>query len=126
MPERRRLTTLERLKVVARQALCPLCGEKLGDLSGLDFDHVHALALGGTDTLDNLRALHRDCHSAKTNGRGGTSAGSDKNRIAKVARCAADEAEFRRRLLAKEQGEKPARKSKIPSRPFRRHEMRKG
>ncbi|AJG17323.1 phage holin [Pseudomonas plecoglossicida] len=29
-------------------------------------DHIVALAHGGTDDDDNLRAINRDCHKAKT------------------------------------------------------------
>lgn len=104
MTERRKLTTLDKLKIVVAQARCPVCGEKLGELEGLDFDHVLALALGGTDTIDNLRAIHRSpCHARKTNGTAATSAGSDKHLIAKMKRVRADPAggeEFRRKLLA--------------------------
>ncbi len=32
MTARRKLTTLDKLKVMVRQAVCPECGEKLGAL----------------------------------------------------------------------------------------------
>lgn len=113
MTERRRLTTLDKLKIVTEQARCPLCGNKLGDLSGLDFDHEHALTLGGTDTLDNLRAVHRKCHDIKTNGRGGerriSTLDSDTHTAAHTRRLTERQEEFRRNLLRKEAGEpKPA------------------
>jgi len=31
-----------------------------------EVDHIKPLAEGGTDDLDNLRAINRDCHRAKT------------------------------------------------------------
>ena len=71
--KRRKLTTLDRLKIMVEQAICPKCGQKLGQLEGLEFDHVHALALGGTDTIDNIVAVHDDCHRVKTTGRHGES-----------------------------------------------------
>lgn len=86
MIERRKLTTLDKLKIVVEQARCPLCGEKLGDIAGLDFDHAHALVNGGTDTLDNLRAVHRDCHKVKTHGNGATNRGSDRGEASKTRR----------------------------------------
>ena len=82
--ERRKLTTLDKLKIVVAQARCPLCGEKLGDLAGLDFDHQIALVNGGPDTLDNLRAVHREgCHKRKTHGNGATNRGSDRGEAIK-------------------------------------------
>lgn len=45
MTTRRALTTLDKLKIMVRQAVCPDCGE---------------------DDLDNLRAKHIDCHAKKT------------------------------------------------------------
>ena len=88
---RRRITTLDKLKVVVRQARCPICGEHLGGLDGLEFDHETALALGGTDDLENLRAVHKECHARKTTGRRGTSKLSasgdgDTSRAAKIKR----------------------------------------
>lgn len=31
-----------------------------------EVDHIVPLSQGGTDTPDNLRAINRDCHKAKT------------------------------------------------------------
>lgn len=118
MTERRRLTTVDKLKIIVRQATCPLCGERLGDLDGLDFDHEHALARGGADTIDNLRAVHHDCHRVKTSGTKATTNGSDIHEIAKTKRLSAVQEEFQRRLTTKEPGKKPERKSKWGSRPF--------
>lgn len=66
MTTRRTLTTLDKLKIMVRQAVCPACGEKLGNLGDCEFDHEHSLAMGGEDDLDNLRAKHVDCHKRKT------------------------------------------------------------
>ncbi|WP_370677567.1 HNH endonuclease signature motif containing protein [Pleomorphomonas sp. PLEO] len=118
MTERRRLTTVDKLKIIVRQAMCPICGERLGGLDGLDFDHEHALARGGADTIENLRAVHRDCHRVKTSGAKATSHGSDIHEIAKTKRLAAGQEEFRRRLLTKEPGKESERSSKWPSRPL--------
>jgi len=101
MIARRKLTTLDKLKIVVAQAKCPRCGEKLGELDGLDFDHAHPLALGGADTLDNLRALHRDCHRVKTSGTKATSAGSDIHAIAKAKRIARKRADHLQAVAAK-------------------------
>ena len=66
MTSRRALTTLDKLKIMVKQAVCPDCGERLGTLDNCEFDHLHQLAMGGSDTLDNLRAKHVDCHARKT------------------------------------------------------------
>ncbi|MEO1102704.1 MAG: HNH endonuclease signature motif containing protein [Pseudomonadota bacterium] len=109
---RRRFTALDRLKVMVRQALCPLCGEKLGRLDDTEFDHIHALALGGEDTIENLRAVHTDCHKAKTHGSRASRAGSDRHTLKKVRRMEGDRLERQRRLLAKDDKPKPTRKSR--------------
>lgn len=127
--DRRRWSVTDKLAVMTRQATCPLCRKKLGPLADVDFDHVLALSLGGSDTLDNLRAVHRACHALKTFGAGGekrvTTAGSDAHVRAKVRRIAADpsggdafaQEQFRRKVLAPDA--MPAKaKRKWPSRPF--------
>ena len=114
---RRKLTPLDKLKVMTAQSRCPLCGEKLGDIKGVQFDHVHALALGGTDTLDNLRAVHIACHAVKTHGNGATTRGSDIGEIAHGRKVVRAHEEFRARLLAKDAGKDKPR-SKWASRPF--------
>ena len=46
---------------------CACCGDDLGtDPRLIEFDHELSLELGGTDTPDNLRALTKSCHRAKT------------------------------------------------------------
>jgi hypothetical protein len=86
MIERRKPTTLDKLRVMVRQAVCPLCGQKLGALDDTEFDHERALVNGGEDTLDNLRAVHVDCHKVKTHGNGATNRGSDRGEAAKTRR----------------------------------------
>lgn len=41
------------------------CGEKLKK-GEIDFDHHLPLHLGGKDTVDNLRAVRKECHKEKT------------------------------------------------------------
>ena len=93
MTARRKLTTLDKLKILVRQATCPDCGGKLGALADCDFDHRHQLAMGGADDLENLTAIHRNCHKAKT--------ARDAAARGKVRRLGKKEAEFRRRLMEK-------------------------
>lgn len=115
---RRRFGVVQKLEIMARQARCPLCGERLGALDNLDWDHIVPLGLGGADAPENMQAAHRQCHRVKTSGNPATSAGSDIHAIAKTKRLSADQEAFRRQVLAKEPGRQRAKSSPIPSRPF--------
>ena len=126
-----------KLEVMVRQARCAICGEHLGTLSNIDFDHEPALVFRPFSTVDGefvppqndpeyLRAVHADCHLYKTSGRvkGGktaTTRGSDIGEAAHLARVAEKQAEFRRRLLAKKEGESRCQtpKSRWPKRKMR-------
>lgn len=103
-------------------------------IEDVQYDHNPALALrpinphtGDTippandpDFIDMLLIAE---HKEKTFGRGGekriTTADGDVGKIAKMDRVTAAQEDFRRRMLAKDQGEEPPkRKSKWASRPF--------
>ena len=115
---RRKLSMKDKLEILIRQSACPLCGERLGKLEDVDFDHEQALARGGDDTNDNLRAVHRSCHRVKTSGTKATSAGSDIHEIAKTKRLDKKNAEFMRLISSRECGEKRRKKNTIKSRGF--------
>lgn len=115
MTTRKKHGVKTKLAAMARQATCPLCGQKLGALDGLDWDHIVPLALGGADDETNLVAVHRPCHRLKTSGNGHTSHGSDIHAIAKTRRLTKDTEEFKRRLMAKGEGEQRPQ-SKWPTR----------
>jgi hypothetical protein len=122
MTARRRLTLTEKLEIMTRQARCPVCGEKLGRLEDLQFDHEIALGRDGEDTIENLRAIHTEpCHREKTSGGRATTRGSDIQEIARDRRLGEKEQEFRTRLLAKSgRGEPPPKpRSKWPKRKMR-------
>ena len=70
----------------------------------IEREHLHELALGGSDTPDNWRYSHKTCHDEVTNGTKATTAGSSKHKIAKANRLA--------------KGPKKRKGRKIPSRPF--------
>jgi 5-methylcytosine-specific restriction endonuclease McrA len=99
-PERRKsLSVRAKLAILLAHPYCEICKKKLDGLDGLEFDHILPIALGGEDTPENLRGVHKNCHLAKT--------ADDMERIAKANRLKG------RRL------DKPQRKKrKIPSRPF--------
>jgi 5-methylcytosine-specific restriction endonuclease McrA len=52
---------LSRLVIVRDGGVCWLCGELGADTA----DHVVSKKRGGEDALNNLRAAHRRCNSAK-------------------------------------------------------------
>ena len=60
-----------RAQVARTRSACHICGQPIDySLPHLDpkafvIDHVIPLAKGGTDTIDNVKAAHRDCNSAK-------------------------------------------------------------
>jgi hypothetical protein len=103
---RKKLTAVQKLQIMVRQARCPLCNEKLGELTDTEFDHAQALVNGGADDLENFQAVHADCHDKKTNGPGGerrvTTAGSDRHIADKTDRLSESYRDFQRRLLALE------------------------
>ncbi|THK34010.1 hypothetical protein EHS39_32900 [Ensifer sp. MPMI2T] len=99
----------------------------------VQFDHNPALALRPIDPAtgdtippandpEYIELLLIAEHKEKTFGKGGekrvTTAGSDIGNIAKVRRLTEAQEEARRRMLAKDAGEKPVRKSRWPKRPF--------
>lgn len=107
LARRPKLTTLQKLRIVARYCRCPgleekrrPCGAPLGELASIEFDHIGARALTGDDGEDNFRPLCPNCHDVKTfGGRGGTSrittADGDIAKIAKVRRLTKQQEEAR-------------------------------
>jgi hypothetical protein len=103
-PKRKAIPDAVKLEAVLRvNGRCPQCGERLGALKGLQFDHRPALinrdvAEDGTDYVpgqldpDFIEPLHVKCHDIRTNGPGGekriTTAGSDKHTRDKTRRLA--------------------------------------
>lgn len=127
-PKRKAIPDKVKLEVVLRQeGRCPACGERLGLLSGLNFDHRPAIINrpvneDGTDYVppqldpEHIEAIHiKPCHDVRTNGPGGekriTTAGSDKHIARKNDRLQEAQAEFRERLLAKGEPRDPPERS---------------
>lgn len=56
-----------RLAVIARDGgVCQLCGGLVqGEEREAHIDHIIEKADGGTDELENLRLVHRSCHSRR-------------------------------------------------------------
>ncbi len=69
-----------------RSIICPLCDVSIAPGDPTTREHMHALGLGGPDTPDNWRLVHRPCARRKTIGTKATTAGSDIHLIAKGKR----------------------------------------
>lgn len=79
--------------------------------SALEREHIVEIALGGADVPFNCAYSHKACHAEITNGTKATTAGSSKQRIAKV-----------KRLANPKPSKRPMKSGgrKIPSRPFQK------
>lgn len=133
-PKRKPIPTLVKLLAVLRvDGRCKQCGERLGDLSGLNFDHRPAVinrdvSADGTDYVpaqldpDFIEPLHINCHKVRTFGPGGekriTTAGSDIGTRDKVDRLAEQHAETVRNILSPTK-RKTKPQSRWPKRPIR-------
>jgi RNA-directed DNA polymerase len=49
-----------------QQGICTWCGLRCTSEDRREIDHIHPLALGGTDVSTNRQLLHGHCHDAKT------------------------------------------------------------
>ena len=66
MTKRRYLSPFEKETVRVRQdQKCACCGESLAT-GGIQYDHALALHLGGTNDIENFRALNPRHHMKKT------------------------------------------------------------
>lgn len=64
--KRKKLTKQERLNVYNKyNGRCGYCGEKI-DIKDMQVDHIVALRIGGTDTLDNMICSCRSCNHYKS------------------------------------------------------------
>ena len=68
MPTKRKAwSALHKREIIARQEnRCKICKEVFGEGDRVEYDHMHPLASGGKDELDNLQALCKECHQLKT------------------------------------------------------------
>lgn len=91
MTARKRMTEREVIAILIRQkAVIPCCRCRvaltLEDVPSIEREHLHPIALGGADDVENAAYSHRDCHAVRTRGSGATTAGSDIGNIAKTKR----------------------------------------
>lgn len=55
-----------RARRLANEPLCRICRDKGVTRAATTPDHIKPLALGGTDTDDNIQCLCQSCHEIKT------------------------------------------------------------
>lgn len=100
--------------VQAGSIKCPLCQKPLTADHKRVLEHMTPVALGGQNTVDNLRYVHEACAARKTNGTPATCASGDLHKVAKAKRLEKAR-EAHRAVLAGEATREP---SKIKSRGF--------
>tara|TARA_Y100000310_G_C20350776_1_gene654236 strand:+ start:172 stop:525 length:354 start_codon:yes stop_codon:yes gene_type:complete len=65
--KRRSLSRAEREAIAERDDwVCGICRDPIGKYEAWEIDHHHALGRGGAHDDENFRAVHFDCHKAKT------------------------------------------------------------
>ena len=115
MAYRRQLSTRARLNLfLAHKGRCASCTLPIPPGKGWDIDHIIPLALGGSDTTDNMQILCRPCHGTKTIKR-------DVPAIAKVERIRAKHLGAARSRRAMEGGRKSFYKKAIGGRVVSRY-----
>jgi 5-methylcytosine-specific restriction endonuclease McrA len=63
---RRSFVYTQKVAIFRRQkGKCAICGKQL-DFTLADFDHIRPFESGGKTTVKNGEALHKDCHTKKT------------------------------------------------------------
>ncbi len=68
MTARKAITPAMKLECLfARKAVvCAICKDPIETQAECEWDHFHALCLGGPDVADNLRPVHDYCHKLKS------------------------------------------------------------
>ena len=92
---RRRFTEREVLScLIAQGAIIPCRRCRIAltaeDAKTAEREHLHEIALGGPDTVENCAYSHGECHRTQTHGNGATFAGSSRHKVAKTTATRAD------------------------------------
>lgn len=127
--------------VLAQGAKCTACGQRLGKLDEIEFDHTPAIQLRTWDPVrkdtipacndpEFIEAKHIDCHAAKTTGRKGesnlTRRQGDQYEISKTRRLTEREEAFRRQMLSRGEPEPEEESNKKPKRQWPKRPFPKG
>ncbi len=112
MTERKAMTPNRKARILlSHEGKCWRCGVAFVHGDKIEYDHIHALARGGTDDDSNIGPCHALCHRLKTHGTAALRLGADIFEIAKTKRLA--------KKHSSPVGEKPTKpKRKIQSRGF--------
>jgi hypothetical protein len=51
--------------IIKQNNICPLCNTEIFYGQDIEVDHIHPLAIGGKDSIDNLQITHWDCNRKK-------------------------------------------------------------
>lgn len=114
---RKRFSTRAREAVLARfGGCCAMCRQPITPASGLEFDHVVPLALGGEDIESNLQPLCSRDHKLKTAGDVGSIRKADRQRAVSIGTKAPSPRPIPRRLPPPKAESKP----RLPPRPLYR------
>ncbi len=111
MTTRKTITAAKMREMLLMQAyetdspiICPLCYESILPGGKTICEHLHALGLGGEDTPENRRLVHKYCADIKTRGTRATTAGSDVHLIAKGKRLRGETGQGRLKRKIKSRG----------------------
>lgn len=44
---------------------CSICGQRLRSKEEVTLDHIQPVSMGGKNSIDNLRAAHKECNMAR-------------------------------------------------------------
>lgn len=90
--KRPHISTATKVNVAIEQAggwiRCAICSGPLRPSEPRILEHLVPHELDGSSDAENLRWVHKECASKKTNGNKATSAGGDIHKIAKAKRLA--------------------------------------
>lgn len=105
MTDRKAMTPARKARIMkSHDGKCWRCGAAFKSGDKIEFDHIQALARGGTDEDTNIGPCHDLCHRLKTHGTAALRLGADIFEIAKTKRLAKGPKQSKARLPGGKQG----------------------
>jgi len=99
MTERKAMTPDRKARIlIAHDGKCWRCKEPFKHGDKIEFDHMQAIARGGSDDDSNIGPCHALCHALKTHGTAALRLGADIFEIAKTKRLAKGPKETKAKL----------------------------
>lgn len=97
---RAHLTPKQKAELFLKQkGCCAICGEKI--TGKVEYDHIQAIARGGSNHFTNFQALCVACHAAKTFGKRHCRLGADNFEAKKTARLARGKKEKKKTIKSR-------------------------